>query len=420
MSLKINLRTIFGYLLIYFMLIWNQSNLGETFLKKYMLPILIIFMLLVLFRSKRLTIWCGLLSIVLVLFAFLIRFTVGGIGIIAVASCLSSVYIVAYAVIYNKELFFTRLVKVIYFLAFASLILWGMCLIVPELYENLIPSYKSLMTYRIYSDVETYKEINYISRGLFLYTLRGVERFRNAGIFTEPGVYQMVLNLGIFLILFFNNYIDCKNMRKKLLILIIALITSQSTTGFIGLMIIFIGYCFTFSSAERKILSKNTMAILGCCITIVLLVDYQIRGTDSLFYITVVEKLFSKGTFSLTDNGSSAARVGTIVLSIKSIIRHPLGVGYTNLGALLNTEKTGFVAAEILSFPAVWGIIPWMFVLWWIFSPLKNKMRKLEIVLYILLYVNTLLAQSNMFYPAFILLPVAFKYASVAFKKMSE
>lgn len=399
------------------MLIWNQSNLGETFLKKYMLPILAILMLLVFFKSKRLTIWCGLLSIVLVLFAFLIRFTVGGIGIIAVVSCLSSVYIVAYAVIYNKGLFITRLVKVIYFLAFVSLILWGMCLVVPELYENFIPSYKSLMTYRIYSDVDIYKEINYVSRGLFLYTLREVEPYRNAGIFTEPGVYQMVLNLGIFLILFFNKYLDCKNIRRKLLILIMTLITSQSTTGFIGLMIVFMAYFF-ISTAEKKIFSKNTMIILGCCIIIILLMDYQIRGTDSLFYITIVEKLFSKGTFSLTDNGSSAARVGTIVLSIKSIIQHPLGIGYTNLGVLLNTEKTGFVAAEILSFAAVWGIIPWIFVLWWIFSPLKRNMRKSEMILYILLYINTMLAQSNMFYPAFILLPIAFKYGQVDAEKL--
>ena len=32
------------------------------------------------------------------------------------------------------------------------------------------------------------------------------------------------------------------------------------------------------------------------------------------------------------------------------------------------------------------------------------------ILIYILLYINTLLAQSNMFYPILILIPIAFKY----------
>ena len=32
------------------------------------------------------------------------------------------------------------------------------------------------------------------------------------------------------------------------------------------------------------------------------------------------------------------------------------------------------------------------------------------IIIYILLYINTLLAQSNMFYPILILIPIAFKY----------
>ena len=72
----------------------------------------------------------------------------------------------------------------------------------------------------------------------------------------------------------------------------------------------------------------------------------------------------------------SAARRETIILTIQSILQHPFGIGYTNLGLLLNTEKTGFVAAEILWFGAVSGILPLAFVLWWIFSPLNNKVEK--------------------------------------------
>ena len=108
----------------------NKSR--EIFLKRYSLPILILFVAWVFIKSKKLTNWCGLVSIVLVFFAIFIRFTVGGIGIGAVVSLLSSVYIVAVAIIYNKEKIFDRLVKVIVFLAISSLLLWLMCILLPS------------------------------------------------------------------------------------------------------------------------------------------------------------------------------------------------------------------------------------------------------------------------------------------------
>ena len=417
LSIKIRPKVILGYLLIYFMLIWNQTNLGETFLKKFSLLILCFFVGWVFIKSKRLTKWCSLLSMILISTATLLRYTVGGIGISAITLMLSSVYIVALVVIYNRGEILNRVLNVIIFLASMSIILWLLCVIAPQIYESLIPQYKSLMTYRIYSDVMNYKEINYISRGLFLYTLREADPMRNAGIFTEPGIYQMILNLGIFIILFMNQYINLRNIKFKLMILVITLCTTQSTTGFIGLFLIIIFYVL-INSKEKRLYSRQKILLLICGMAFLLLVDYQIRGVDSIFQIAIIDKMFPKGTLSLVDNSSSAARVGTILLTLISIVKHPFGIGYTNLGTLLNTEKTGFVAAEILSFAAVWGIIPWIFVLWWIFSPLKHKMRKSEIVLYILLYVNTLLAQSNMFYPAFILFPIAIKYGCVDVEKM--
>lgn len=401
------------------MLIWNQTNLGENFLKEFSLPILCLFAGLVFVKSKKLTNWCGILSILLVLFAAIIRMTVGGIGIEAIVLLLSSVYIVAAAVIYNRDKIFDRLVKIIVFLAGCSLVLWLLCIVMPNIYTTLIPRYETQMVYRIYSDSVNYQEIHYGARGLFLYTLREVDLSRNSGIFTEPGIYQMVLNLGIFIILFLNKFLYSKKTKSMLVILIITLCTTQSTTGFVGLIMIVIFYLFS-RIKEKKLFNKSKMVIAILCLLLVLLIDYQIRGPESILQITILDKLFSKGTFSLVDNASSAARVGTILLSIRSILKHPFGVGYTNLGALLNTEKTGFVAAEILSFAAAWGIIPWIFVLWWIFTPLKNRMKRSEIILYVLLYINTLMAQSNMLYPAFIVIPIAFKYASLNFEEQSE
>lgn len=413
MAKELNIKKVIGYFLIYSMLIWNQTNLKELILKKYSLLILIFFVIILFLKSKKMTIWCGLCSIILLGFATILRYTVGGIGIEAIISMVSSIYITAVAVVYNKRKIFVRAFNTIVFLATVSLLLWLLCVVFPDIYEKLIPSYQTQMSYRIYIDSRKYTEIYFKARGLFLYTMREIDK-RNVGIFTEPGIYQMVLNTGIFIGLFMKEHIFHKKL--KVIILIIALITTQSTTGMIGLIIIIFFYLILFSNSEKNFSKKNFL-ILICFGIIFLVIDYQIRDKESIFYISIIEKLFSKGNFSIVDNTSSFARVGTIILSIKSIIQNPLGIGYDNFQALLKTEETGYVAAEIIAFGAVWGIIPLVFVLWWIFSPLYGKMSKNINILYIILFINTLLAQSNIFYSILLLLPLSLKYL-VDYKKI--
>lgn len=410
LKLRINYKKIIGYLLIYFMLIWNQSNLKEIFLKDYSYIPLLICSFLLFFKSKRLSIWCGICSIFLIISAILVRLNVGGIGINAIISLLSSIYIVSLTIAYNKDQFFNRFIITITFLASVSLIFWFFCLLVPSAFENLVPTYNSLMTYRVYTDAINYQEFNYTIRGLFIYTMRSVDT-RNVGVFTEPGVYQMVLNTGIFIILFMDKFTSLNNKRICLVILIATLCTTQSTTGFIGLTLIFLFYLLSSTySSENEVLRKRNILIYLCVGLILLFVDYQFRGGDSILQTTIIDKLFPNGNVSLIENSSSVARVGTIIISIISMIKNPFGIGYTNFYSILNSEETGYVAAEILRFGAVWGVIPLFVVLWWIFWPLKKGLSLKYQILYILLYINTLLAQSNIFYTTLIMIPLGIVY----------
>lgn len=60
---------------------------------------------------------------------------------------------------------------------------------------------------------------------------------RNASLFWEPGVFQIVLNVGIFLILFTNAKIE-KKQYIVLFLLIIGVASTRSTTGYLVLMLI--------------------------------------------------------------------------------------------------------------------------------------------------------------------------------------
>ncbi len=226
-------------------------------------------------------------------------------------------------------------------------------------------------------------------------------------MFTEPGVYQMVLNFGIFMLLFLNEYlfIGNKEQIKMLVVMIVALLTTQSTTGYLGLAVIFLFFFLKSDSQENKIRRRIGVSLLICII--LLFGDFTIRGSSSLIGKTIMGKLFTEaGNFSLSAN-TGDARVGTIILCLQSMVFHPFGIGYEAVHLMLDGEKTGFLAAQIIQTGAALGVIPFLVILYWILSPIiSSKWKKSIKLCYIFLYFNTALAQSREFYPALIFLPL--------------
>lgn len=408
MSINVNIKKIVGFALIYFMLLWNQTNVSELYLKKYIIPITILFFLLLCVKCKILARWSMLCSSVLFAFMIILRYTVGGIGIEALFLMLAPIMITSYVIAYNKEVFLSRFVKVVVFMSSISIILWLFCMMFPNIYEMLTTTYETQMTYKVYSSSFIYDEYHYRANGLFLYVMREIDN-RNTGIFTEPGVYQMVINSALFILLMLNDYtkdISEKKRRRYIVILLLALISTQSTTGYIGCCLIILFYLF--GTKKENLGNRRTLFIVAVSVILLLVVDYYVRLESSLLYVTIVDKLVtSTEQISLSADGSGAARWGTIILSLGSMIANPFGIGYDQLNVLMNAEKTGLVSVAILSFGAVWGVAPLLFVLWWLFAPVvKSGIQKNEIWLYVLLYFNTCFSQSSIFYPTLIVIPL--------------
>ena len=128
--------------------------------------------------------------------------------------------------------------------------------------------------------------------------------------------------------------------------------------------------------------------------------------------IAILSKIFSDhNTIDLGASLSGLARIGSIMTSLTSILQHPFGIGYDNYYKLLNTEATGYVAAEIMTTGAVLGIVPLVVIVYWLFKPIfKASIGRLGKVLFVFLYFNTALAQSSQFYPALICIPLFFYY----------
>lgn len=427
MKIKIQYRKWTQYTLIYLMLVINQSQLFESFLKNYDVFILSLLLAPIVlnkkFRNQHTLLFLGFL---LLCCAFT-HFFVGGVGIDMWVRWALQILIVSVAILYDKTNFLTRYVKIVVFLAAISLLGFFMCLVAPEIVKELSLIRYSVLDQKTWISGTKYISSPFYTYGLFLFTARENGWTRNCGIFTEPGVYQIVLNTALFVILFCSDKIQLKDKYKTraILIIIAALITCQSTTGYIALLTIIITVVLGGNNKSKRVWKKQLFVI---CIglMIVLLIDYSLRGNESFAYTTMISKFFNSAPESSSRIGlgiTGKVRYGAILLSLKSLLSNPFGVGYDQIALLLNVSKTGYVAAQILQTAAAMGIVCISGILYWIFYPsfITNKSR-LEKLLFVFLYFNTSLAQSSEFYPALIMIPLYWLYTFKVIKtnKYSE
>jgi len=144
---------------------------------------------------------------------------------------------------------------------------------------------------------------------------------RSFGIFWEPGVYQIYLNIAVVFLLFFQN--DIKG--KQLIILAVAIVLTFSTTGYIVLALIIVVY--TFFNPQEKELKKHYIGVITL-IVLVSLVLVQFLG-----YELVIDRVFGKLTG--TNSSRDASRLGSIIVNTYIFIQHPLaGVGMKNMEAV--------------------------------------------------------------------------------------
>lgn len=406
MKIRINKSAITQYLLIYLMFIIPGSCLFAKYwtgtMKYYVL--LIVYAALIAFKNKYRSRYSICFLLLLLFFTVFSRLLVGGVGLSAwcqFAVCILSTQI---AICCDRENFLNRWIQTVEFFAAISIGFWAVFYIAPNL-VNLWPA-QSYDTQALgTAGWETY----WHGKGVLLYSYLEIHPTRNCGIFTEPGVYQIVLNMALFVLLFWKDKLSFaaeRQYRRCLNIILIGIITAQSTTGYLGLVLILFFFYFTHQEHEVSRVKFYLMGLVFIAL-VVLFVDYAIRANDSILYKQIIEKLFgSSGSGFDVSSGTGQYRLGTMIVSLATVFQHPLGVGYDAFYAARNAFGSGLVAASLLAYAAVYGIIPWLIVLGMIFTPVFRYQRRAVAFLYVLLFVNTTLAQTDLIYPAFFMIPM--------------
>ncbi len=187
--------------------------------------------------------------------------------------------------------------------------------------------------------------------------LLGIMLSRNCGIFTEVPAFANILLFALSVELFVNH----SNNRGKLFILLVTLLSTQSTKALIILIsLVILKYMVSIKdkSWQRRVLSLgvfSVMILLGIAAVVVILQDKA-------------------------KTGSFTVRLSDMIAGCRTFLHHPLfGVGFFNnpevikYSTVVRTNETLSMGLFVL--PAQGGIYLFLFYLMALFLPLHNRKR---------------------------------------------
>lgn len=262
---------------------------------------------------------------------------------------------------------------------------------------------------------------------VMFYTFRPIHAnefvVRNSGFCWEPGVYQIYINIVLFLNL---NYIS-KVKKWELIILFISLLTTYSTTGYLIFFIIIIIY---FYSSKDRFRLKWKKLIPFISIFYILLFTFIYFNTDFL------HKKINTQTAQVSsfDGSFSNNRFLTFLFDLKYIHMNPiLGNGYNfemrytkedkkHLKKFLDDRDTEYLGAAngLSDMASRFGLL-YCFIFFILFYKRLNTFSKANRRSFLFLILLFLWSSPMINYPFFMALPLIFFYKEkiTSLKKIS-
>lgn len=271
-----------------------------------------------------------------------ILLTRGGLSPSSSLSLLARFFVVYAAMDVDRENFVERLVKIVYVFAIISLFTFAFSQIVG------VDKAISLVFSHLYEikNINTWLRSSY---GLILFCVNYVDPLRNAYMFGEVGLYQMVIMLAMYYLVYKSNMTQ-KRRKKYLIVFLVTMLTTQSTTGFFSLLVFVLVVLFDRS---EKINTKIKAIIMSATLIAVIYFVF-LASADSFIFTKILSKITdSSGSLDLTVS-TGADRVGAILSLGRAIKEIPLelffGVGYTGLVATIGQFSCSGIVNSIIMF----------------------------------------------------------------------
>ena len=234
--------------------------------------------------------------------------TINPIFTVRIFLVVTMVYFIISMVDEKLYIYFERIVS---FLAKISLVLFPIQLIYPrEMYRVLTFPVR----YLPFMDFAGIGDAN-----IFVYTMKGNALLRNSGFMWEPGAFGAMLLIAILI----NITINKMKFNWSLFWMIVALVTTFSTTAYIGLSVIMFYYI-------RNMKSKSLYVIIVpvALIIITMLSQLDFIGQKISNELNTYEYTIDRGFSSTHEEMVSLGRMGSFKIDFLDFLKYPIiGVG---------------------------------------------------------------------------------------------
>ena len=281
--------------------------------------------------------------------ALSIFYTMGNMTVGTSLSVLSRFLLIYVSVGLDPENFLTRFIKMTVLFAFVSDVVYF------SHFVGFTPLWKGIskVFYRIPSGMyfggDTY--------GLFFLVFKVDDLARNSYMFGEPGEYQMIINTCLYFLLFEGKSVQLTPKYKtvSICLLLVTLVTIQSTSGFISLVII-IGMSLLQPNRFRE--NQSVKKVIVVCICAVLLYVLIFADETSIFYQSFYRKVFSSDGQLDLQQGTAAARSMPYYLMAENLLQNPLQVIFgVGANGLAQTVVGRYTANGLVNFIMMCGLI---------------------------------------------------------------
>lgn len=305
-----------------------------------------------------------------------------------------------FVLVFVKKDFERVYLNILFFIAIYTTVIYLLTLFIPPFDKIVFNFANELHPY----DVENQKAL---SGGIYTYVREGSSGWyfftRNAGIFWEPGAYAMFLIFGIVI----NYYKNGSLTNKHGVMFIIALITTQSTGGYLSFYVLLVIVLFS----KKKILPKFLIGLS--------LVVFVIMGLTTPF---ISEKLESEVIALDYNVGYGIDGVGRFYKAKKTfynVMDAPIsGKGF------ISHSREDFTAEEVGGFSILeigerFGVLAFIFYIYFSIIGIKRRTAIYNVVkpsVTVFLLIPVFLSLSS---TAAVMMPISFLFMYAGFKKVN-
>lgn len=313
-------------------------------------------------------------SIIQLLLLFEIILTDGGLELSSIISIMARFLIVMAAYYYDTESFADKFVKMVVFLAAISLFGFILSLTVPTIL-------KTLLTRRTETVTNYWRSYNVEYYGTFLYAFTNATA-RNIGIFHEPGLYQIVLNVALYILLFKRNalFITNRKWNTYCVIIIVTLVTTMSTTGLLGMIGLLLIYVL-FAKEDNALSPKvKYCLVLGL---VIFGVYCFFADADSFINKYVLSKIMQEGKIDFSSSTGNS-RIMSMLSDIAIFREYIFGIGFLKYKAAFKDnllDKTISDTSSCVGFTqvlAVLGILVFLIIVLYYAFLIRRNMNRAE------------------------------------------